>query len=720
MIKRVKFVISILMIVLLFSVVLAGCSKGDYPNWQNYEYVENGDMDIVKNRMVQSLYDDKIEIDFLEKIQNDGSFSDVDYYSNLKDYWHPIDHLKRVRAMCIAYYTPNHLYYNNQSVLEKIYLALDYWVEKDFYCEWNGWWNDIGIGTELGDIMIFPLEDISKNTKDLLNDKLYKCSIIASKVSSKVTERLVNDTGGNLTDKVIFSMKYALSTNQGSLMMFLKALMDNELRVFPNHQLFVHKWNLEGIKADMSFQQHFDMLYFGGYGEVFANGVNTYLELTKDTQFSLSKNAIKVYTDFILDGMQYAFRGEYRDINASGRGIVRENELKGISREVENATNILLDYDIGYRKDNLEKVLSDRFSYVDNGAGGHKYFFTSDYQVYNGKKYMASVRHASKRTKNSEALNGENVLGHYLGAGATFYYVDGSEYYNAMPTMDWNKVPGTTAVQGYLPIGGDETYTRRGKTSFVGGVSNGNIGFSFINYNDNNVVGKKAYFMFEDAVICLGSGISSSRNGDVYTTINQTLLDNASYSVNGSIVNAKYMNYNGKIDWAYNNGIGYITNNTVTIKAQNVSGDYKTISTRVNSKVVSNDMYEIGISHGNFARQASYEYTVLPNYSIEEVKRYKENPRYIVLANTDSIQAVMDSVTGEVQAVFYKGGVLSAPKGKIRALNSCGIMISDGKMYLSDPYQKNRRVAIMYDGKNYIFNFDKGLDKGKTIVKNIK
>lgn len=536
------------------------------PN-RDYQWVENEDIEIIRERMLEDRYDSIVDpSDVIEDLREDGSFASIDYETDKKDTWHPIKHLENILVMEVAAYSPGNHFYLDQELIDGINKAIGYWVESDYYCEWNGWWNDLGSGPIIADILLFPNQNINPSDRTFLAEKLYGMTILAATKTLNVLERDIDATGGNLTDKVNFSLKYGVITQDGSTMAFAKDLMENELRPFPDTVLFQNRWDMEGIKADFSFHQHFQLLYLGGYGQVFAQGMNDYIKYTSGTQFALLDKAVNFYEDFLLDGMQYAMRREYRDINASGRGIVRQGQLIGIYKEVTEGVRILLDS--GYslnRRAELDHLLATRSPESDQGAGGHRYYWNSDYQVYNDSRYMATVRAASSRTKNSEALNGENVLGHYLGAGATMYYLEGDEYLDIFPLWNWNRIPGTTTLQGYLPYGNDNTYVRKGKTEAVGGLSTGKIGLSCLDYDDNKVKAKKAWFMFDQGIVCLGTDISSNSEMEVYTTINQTLASEKTiYSMEGQRTSYDEISKTGTYDWIYQNGIGYISQEEVS------------------------------------------------------------------------------------------------------------------------------------------------------------
>lgn len=710
---------------LLFNVaVLTLVSCDIAPEW-DFEWSDNGDMETLRDRMVADLYDPTIDpSEYMCAYQDDGSFATIDYGTALKDEWHPAKHLEYIVAMQKAVYSEGNTYYRDNNLMNMISGAIHYWAEKNYYCDWNDWWNGLGTGPNIANILLYPNESVLKADIENLTQKLKNITCFSEKKKYNVKEREINSTGGNLTDAVNHSLKFAVITRDGSGIKWLTRLMENELRPFPSRKIFNHRWDVEGIKADMSFQQHFETLYLGGYGETFMYGMNTYIRYTSGTQFAMVDDAVNFYQDFLLDGIQYATRGDYRDINASGRGIVREGSLLGIAGLLREGCQVLLNSDCSLKRaDELQSLLINRTGASDIGAGGHKYFWNSDYSSYNDTNYMATIRAASKRTKYNEALNGENIWGHYLGAGTTFYYNKGDEYYDIMPLMDWNKVPGTTAVQGYLPYTNqDRAYTRMGKTSFVGGVSTGKVGMQTMDYRDNYVKAKKSWFMFEEGVVCLGTDITSSKKGDLFTTINQSLLrGNAVISIDGNITSSEFINHSGKVDWAYNNGIGYISSAPLSITALQRSGDWKDISERVASKMHRDNVFEIGISHGNKPRKASYDYTVVMNTTAEKLNQYMVAPTLITLRNDSKCQAVYSNKTDVVMATFWGKDELSLPSGnKLKVNTACTIIVEKAGdryiVYVSDPNQDGGKLKVQIGSKEHNVKFEKGMWSGKTMV----
>ena len=80
-------------------------------------------------------------------------------------------------------------------------------------------------------------------------------------------------------------------------------------------------------------------------------------------------------------------------------------------------------------------------------------------------------------------------------------------------------------------------------------------------YAGVNTGAKKAWFFFDNEVVCLGSGINSTSYAPVYTTINQCLLDDKnillSQNKQQTTIKKGEFSYDSP-DWVLHNGIGYI------------------------------------------------------------------------------------------------------------------------------------------------------------------
>ena len=651
------------------------------PDKPEYEWQDNGDIEIIKKRVCEDRYDEKIDISVpLANIEADGSFKNIEYETDKKDTWHPAKHLEYVLNMQIAYNTPGHIHYHDNEVKEAVISAMRYWADKDFYCEWNGWWNNIGVGLYLPDILLYGVEGLPEETQSKLLEGFKTTLLYNQAVPNNVHSRAVPSIGGNLTDEVISCLKVALIENDGSTIMWLRTLIQNELTPFPAYKWPMNRWDAEGIKEDMSFQQHYQLVYFGGYGDVFMSGMNRLIRYTRDTQFALTKEDLNNYSAFLLDGMQFVTRGNGRDISCSGRGIVRNGGWRGIKGNLTKSINLLLTFDGLEREKDLQRFIDMRTGHNEYGAGGHRYFYESDYNVYNDTKYMATVRHSSHRTRTFEYLNGENPYGYYTGLGATFYYIDGDEYKDIINTYDWNKIPGTTTRQGIIPmLNQDQSYNRCNPNVLVSGVSNGKIGASYTRQVDNTVTSTQAYFMFEDGVVCLGNGINTWMPEEVVTSINQSRLDgNVVLGKNGKRTTLTLGdNMVGKFDYVYHDKMSYITDDVVTVDLEHRAVDYKKTNERASSWLVKADVFSIYKSYGKRPTAEKYAYTVLMDTTPDSTEEYLKNPTLNILCNNTIIQAVYDSKNDVTQAVFHGPSSLKLPDGRRLDISVAGVLIHE-------------------------------------------
>lgn len=75
----------LLSVLLIISVVIAmtSCSlKTKSVDYKNYTYEDNDDISEICSRMVNDLYDSEVDpSEYLAQLCNDGSFSDIDYYT---------------------------------------------------------------------------------------------------------------------------------------------------------------------------------------------------------------------------------------------------------------------------------------------------------------------------------------------------------------------------------------------------------------------------------------------------------------------------------------------------------------------------------------------------------------------------------------------------------------------------------------------------------------
>jgi hypothetical protein len=112
------------------------------------------------------------------------------------------------------------------------------------------------------------------------------------------------------------------------------------------------------------------------------------------------------------------------------------------------------------------------------------------------------------------------------------------------------------------------------------------------------------------------------------------------------------------------------------------------------------------MDHGN-AKNASYEYIVVPNVSAASLEAYSKNLPLTIISNTPELQAVSNNLLGITQAVLYTPGKIAVGDDiELAADNPCILMVTRKgkkiiKVSVADPTHKlsslsltiNRRVG---------------------------
>jgi chondroitin AC lyase len=639
----------------------------------NSDFENGDDLQVIKERLRKTIESTSADpTNAMAQWSEDGSFEGVDYQSTARSNWSPLEHVNYVRTMLKAAYSQGNSYYGDKDLKEKIEKSLTYWATSNRATSDNWWYEDIGLPQVVADILLFEPEGLTQDVAAVLNAEASKGSVFnETDLPDRITERPVSSTGANLTDKLITSFKIAVATNNEEELYDIIGLLENELRVFPKKRTDEFGEDAEGIKPDYSFHQHVDQVQMGGYGEVFLTGVNTILHNIKGTKFMLSYRALNEYANFLLDGMQWAMRGEYKDFTVTGRGFSRPNGIKGIYGGLKRAVELLEDIYQLDRHSEIIELKNNRLSGNGDVFSGNKHFWQSDFMAHKRDNFHIGIKLASNRTKLGEVINNENLLGYYMSDGVTVIMPRGDEYENIFPVWDWNKIPGTTTLQGGLKDLrnhydwlGEHLWNWKGKDSFVGGVSDGMYGAAVMDYTRDGMYAQKAWFMFDNEMVALGNSINTYTDMEVYTSINQCLLSGGVVQGDGFI---------------YHDGVGYVSDNSMDLVTEKREGLWETINLGHKDKPEEKEVFQLGINHGKNPKDASYEYMVVFGKSKEEVSAYKTNSPIVVLHNDDKAQAVYHKELKILQAVIRKGNnTIELPSGIIvRTNKKCMLILKE-------------------------------------------
>lgn len=644
------------------------------------------DYELVLQRVRQNLYEtttvetmDKNATSLMRLMTSQGTWPQLDYKCFFRTNWEPLDHLNRIKRMAMAYTCPESSLYGNQVLFRAIDRAVRTWNEYK-PTSYNWWYNDIAAPKVMADILALMAAGESK--------------LPASSVQGLMDMMSKSDprkwTGANKMDIAIHHL-------------IRGCVLKNDSIVSTNVKEFFQPICItdgEGIRKDLSYQQHNTQLYIGGYGTVFVESIAKTAGLFTGTRFQLSEEQNKIFSDFVFHTYMNVFRSYYMDFSVCGRSVSRAKTLD-LSKSAfvfekmkAIAPSRTADFDAAVQRFTQNNATIGRTSL-------NRMYYLSDYMLHNRKRFDFSVRAVSKRTCRSESGNGENLWGTFLSEGATCIRVTGDEYYNIFPVWEWDKIPGTTTPAGEVENHND--WGVAGVADFVGGVSDGTYGVMAYGMNDYGMKANKSWFMFDNEVVCLGAGIESTTDKEINTTLNQCHLVGDVYAMRdgqmGKMIPESRMDeaFNG---WVWHNKIGYYIpdGQQMHLKNGTQTGTWSKINFNQKNDPVSLPVFNLSLSHGAKPQAAKYAYYVVPGLSSPMSLKAYDPAKTPVVKNEADVQAVYNQPLDILQIVFWQAGSLQHDGLKVETDVPCVVMVKGCKtatpeLLVADPTQKTKLTA---------------------------
>lgn len=581
-------------------------------------------------------------------------------YADTSLAWPALKHLQRLTEIAVAHESAASKYFKSYKVKDVVIKGLQFWFanmtpprdcdeNQPLYCS-QGWTrNDILQPEQIGLILTLMNLQIPKSLRQVAVKYWFR----------DITEiRTSNDHWG--------ANQLALSKNKvlrGHIRLlngdFVRGGEEIQQAIFGAHGIYPLvkqvAFNKDGIQNDWSFHQH-KMFYSVGYGLSFFEGLVAYQKnILSGTDFSLNSSQLKILSDGILNGLGRMVRGPLADYSGNGRFMTNKAASESaiaLAAVCENLATLIQDQSTKERllglKNHIQGV-GATYSYL-----GHTHFWNSDFTVHQRPAFYSSVRLSSNRLISSENINGDLQKGFWTGYGMNFTLLKGDEYKDIFPVWNWAFLPGVTSPEIVPEILG----TDRNSGYFAGGVSDGRHGVTGFFMNDiKETSATKAWFFFDDQVVALGSGISSSSTYAVNSTVNQTLLQGA-VQVNGRPFTLENLNSTA-VRSVFHNGIGYVfpVAGSVALKLElGAVGNWKNIGARNPDEEVVKDVFRLWIPHGLRPQDQSYYYAIYPGISSSQFEYYLKNNPIVLRANNKKVQSVRHGKLKKTAAVFYVAG----------------------------------------------------------------
>lgn len=627
---------------------------------------------------------------FLDKYDPaQGCFTDVNYSRKDRTNWEPLIHVNRLYDLAFAYTHPQNAYYQNEEIYQKIVKGLEYWYERNPHCS-NWWYNQIAEPQKMG-VLLIQMRAGKKQ--------------IPAALETQTLQRIDKEgghpakwTGANRTDIALhWIYRACLEKN------------DTDLKIALENAFSPIEYTVkEGFQHDNSYFQHGVQLYIGGYGDEILNGVTQVATYTKGTQYELSAEKIQLLSKFMRQTYYQTIRGQHMLFDVLGRGVSRKNVTQKSSTALFAKRMVTLD---PAHADEYQAIIARLEGKQPANYGIkplHTHYFRGDYTLHVRPSYTFDVRMVSNRTARCEYGNGENLKTYFMSDGCTNIVAQGDEYAHIFPIWNWTRIPGITAPQlDTIPMAVSDWQTS-GTSTFAGGVSDSIYGMSAYSYTDTyagiNTGAKKAWFFFDDEVVCLGAGINSTSQAPVYTTINQCLLSNEGVTLSQKKkqmpIKAGEFSFHSP-EWVWHNGIGYVfpQGGEVFLNNQVQAGTWYDINHTESKDVQQKEIFTLGVNQGIAPQDGTYAYIVVPGIdSSKKMKAYK-SANIEILANTDSMQIVKHQKLGIWQMVFYQAGTFSHKEMTVKVDKACTLMLkninqANAKLHIADPAQTQSCIKV--------------------------
>ena len=626
-------------------------------------------------------------------IQNDGRWPGIDYSSKAETSWAPLIHLNRVKQFALALHNGGAA--GDQPLAAKTISALRYWLQQRPVSV-NWFQNDIASPTAIGEILM--LLKGSNAVPPALRDSL---------LNLMKQGDVLRAAGANKLDIAVHMMYRACLTRN-------KVLMDSAVT-----QAFlpITLGNRQGLQHDYSYLQHGPQLQIASYGQVFLTGEYKVASWLSGTSYALPEEKLKILDHYLINTFLKTIRGRYIDFNTEGRGISRNDILDKRSITTRAGTHSLLALakEVNPKNASLLEAAEQRMLQIQAPSiavsPSHTHFYKGDYTLHIRPAYSFNVRTVSRRTVRTEFGNKENLKGKFLPDGSTNIQRSGAEYFNIMPVWEWDKIPGITGRDYAADQRTTIEWGERGAGSFVGGASDGKYGATAYQLDYNEVTAKKAWFFFDDEVVCLGTDINSFAKEPVVTTINQAWQKGAVKAFSGGkLINVSGGLMAGDTKWIWHDSIAYYFPDQAKIRLSNEKqkGSWNLVNANRSKNTVEGKVFKLWFDHGTDPVKQSYAYIVKPGVSENELTQRKGQAdasctvkAINILKNTPEIQAVEHTDLEMVQVVFYEAGSVTTPDFAIAVDQPCVVLIKAIKgtnpvLYLSDPTQKLTDLHVTF------------------------
>ncbi|RPF21822.1 polysaccharide lyase 8 family protein [Myceligenerans xiligouense] len=645
---------------------------------------------------------------------------------------------RRVLRIATAWATPGTAQYDDEAVARTLirwyrYLT-NHWYHAGAAPAGNWWFWEIGIPRVLGDLTLVLQHRLRQRDVDRALAAIRAFTPDPNRI--EVADRPA--TGTNRADKVLSCLLRGIAGRSPQDMSLARgALLDT-----PGggaHSLLSYATSGDGFYADGSYLHHLVLPHAGSYGRAALAAVAPAVMLLDGTRWSLSSRIMRpilnspalTFAPFIWNGrMMETVRGrvvareherDYRDAWGTAEAVMLLAGYVGEpyhSRFRSFAKGWLERCSEEYKPTSMsdlrraEELLADAGVVPAPERPGHVQFGVQERMVHRGRGWAFTVATSSARIGRYGWGNGENRYGWHQGDGASYLYLDNDQGQFAddyWPTVDPYRLPGTTASLTERAPGPDSgTPVPAATNRWGGGVGLsrrwGTAGMDLVN-ELGDVRGKKSWFLLEDSVVAIGSGIVVTGPGAETTVENRSFPAGTApgFVVDGAPIAPGDRTGLDAPRWAHLDGVaGYVFLGTYAARASVAerTGSWYDINTggdTAGSRTPRTRTYAtLSLTHPSGTGGDRYAYVILPRASASTTRAHATGGTTTVLRG-DPRAHVVRAVRGSRWFLFAH---LFEPvdDGAVRADGPCAVIASGtrdvARIAVSDPTKSDARLSI--------------------------
>lgn len=536
------------------------------------------------------------------------------------------------------------------------------------------WWDyEIGTPRALTNNLILLNDQFSNEEKKKYTAPIKTFAPDSDKILSSVGQP-EQAKGGNLVDIAKVKLLESIIEEDKDM---TKNSIDSFNKVFTYVQSNATGKERNGFYKDGSYIDHQDVPYTGAYGVVLLEGISQMMPMIKETPFNDSNQNDTTLKSWIDDGfMPLIYKSEMMDLSR-GRAISRENEtshsasatvmksLLRLSDAMDDSTKAKYkkivktsvksdstykqnDYLSFYSDISKMKSLMEDSTISTNGLTQQlKIYNDMDRVTYHNKDldFAFGLSMTSKNVARYESINNENLKGWHTGAGMSYLYNSDVKHYrdNFWATADMKRLAGTTTLDNEEP-----KENKKSDKTFVGGTKfddqHASIGMDFEN-QDKTLTAKKSYFILNDKIVFLGTGIKStdSSKNPVTTIENRKANGYTMYNDDTQTTNSDNQETNSvfleSTDAKKNIGYHFLNKSKITVKKESHTGKWSDINKSQKDTQKTDEYYEVTQKHSD--KDDKYGYVLYPGITKDNFK--SKASQVTIIQQEDDFHVVKDN-----------------------------------------------------------------------------